>query len=90
MKIDATYLKAHRTASSLGVKVWRIRKQSGDFFPTDGRGRLIGRPRAVFEPERNTEGPANDSGDHLPEGRALGPHDKTREWAKHYARTYSL
>ena len=30
--IDATYLKAHRTASSLGVKVWKIRKQSSGLF----------------------------------------------------------
>lgn len=30
--IDATYLKAHRTASSLRVKVWKTRKQSGGLF----------------------------------------------------------
>ncbi len=30
--IDATYLKAHRTASSLRAKVWKIRKQSSGLF----------------------------------------------------------
>ena len=30
--IDATYLKAHRTAPSLRVKVWKIRKQSSGLF----------------------------------------------------------
>ncbi len=32
MMIDATYLKAHRTAASLRSKVWKIRKQSGGLF----------------------------------------------------------
>lgn len=33
LMIDATYLKAHRTASSLRLKLRKIRKRSGGSFP---------------------------------------------------------
>ena len=44
--IDATYLKAHRTATSLGVSSEDQKTVRGDCFPDErGRGRLIGRTK---------------------------------------------